>query len=144
MAAVILLAGDERVVTPTGRILIHEVAAGTRGQTRDMEIQLWHIQALEDRLYKIISENTGLSMKDVRTLCKADVFYGAEDSLRLGFIDIIAPGKPEKRAEPGTRAVPPELLPENLPSEYAKKRAEERAPKAKPAESTPAPAPTLQ
>lgn len=123
MAAILLIAGDEREATPESRILIHQVSAGTMGKTDDMEHDINHVNTLQDDLYEIISENTGLSMDDIRRIAGSDVFYDGEESVRLGFIDRLVDSKKGRDIEPGSRQVPDSLYPENRVQEYYKRRA---------------------
>lgn len=122
MGAIILIAGDSREATPESRVLIHQVSAGTGGKTYDMEQDLNHINTLQDDLYEIIAENTGLSMQDVRRISMSDVFYDAEESLRLGFIDKLTDTKPGRDIKAGSRDVPEHLYPENRVRDYYLKR----------------------
>lgn len=118
MAAVILIAGDERSATPESRVMIHQVAAGASGQVDRMEHTLNHVNGLQDDLFDIISRNTGLSMTDVRRLASQDVFYDGEESIRLGFIDRLAEGKEGRDLRPGSRDVPEAYYPENRVRDY--------------------------
>ena len=120
MAAILLIAGDVREATPESRIMIHQVSAGTFGQTNDMEQSLNHVNTLQDDLYEIVSKNSGLSMEDVRRIANSDVFYDANEALRLGFIDTLTEGKPQRDVTPGSRTVPENLYPENRVRQYYK------------------------
>jgi|GEM_PF-2124682 len=111
MAAVLLIAGDTREATSTCRILIHEVSSGARGKSTDMKADLRHTLDLQEDLYEIIAVSTGLSLKDIRKLCERDIFYSAEDSVRLGFIDKISTEKPAPKVAANSRKVPKELYP---------------------------------
>ena len=118
MAAIILISGDKREATPESRVLIHQVSSRNSGKVYDMEQSLNHTRTLQDDLYQIISENTGLSLKDVTRIAKSDVFYDGEESLRLGFIDVLTHGKEGRDLQPGSRTVPENLYPENRVQAY--------------------------
>lgn len=118
MAAVILISGDEREATPQSRVMIHQVSAGTSGKVDDMEHGLNHVNNLQDDLFEIIAQNSGLKMEDVRRLAAKDIFFDGDESLRLGFIDKVIEGKPGRDIKPGSRDVPEEYYPENRVRSY--------------------------
>jgi len=114
MAAVLMVAGEERLAMPSCRIMIHEAAAGARGKTSDMAYALHHVKGLEDYLFEIIAKHSELDIEDVKLIGSFEVFYQPDQAVRLGFVDRIA----EARHGPDETAVakraPKNLLPENL------------------------------
>lgn len=114
MAAVLMVAGKERLAMPSCRIMIHEAAAGARGKTSDMAYALHHVKGLEDHLFEIIAKHSELDIEDVRLIGSFEVFYHADQAVRLGFIDRIAEALhgPDETAKP--KRAPKDLLPENL------------------------------
>lgn len=118
MAAFILVACDYREIMPNTSVLIHEIRSGARGQASSMETSLVDTLEIQDELFKMVVDNTGLSYEDVRRICRDDVWYNAEEALTLGFVDNIIEGKPSRALEPGSRAVPENLFPENRARDY--------------------------
>ena len=114
MAAVLMIAGTERLAMPSCRIMIHEAAAGARGKTSDMAYALYHVKGLEDSLFEIIAKHARLDIEDVRLIGSFEVFYKPDQAVRLGFVDRIAETRhgPDETAEP--KRAPKNLLPENL------------------------------
>jgi ATP-dependent Clp protease protease subunit len=114
MAAVLMVAGEERLAMPSCRIMIHEAAAGARGKTSDMAYALYHVKGLEDSLFEIIARHARLDIEDVRLIGSFEVFYKPDQAVRLGFVDRIAETRhgPDETAEP--KRAPKNLLPENL------------------------------
>lgn len=114
MAAVLLVAGDHRTATPACHWMIHEVGGGVRmqGQTTDFIKLADYITHMENILLEIVSENTGLSMSDVRKLGEYETFYNSEEILRLGVVDEVISDKP-RDVPRGSRALPEDLLPIN-------------------------------
>jgi ATP-dependent Clp protease, protease subunit len=114
MAAVLMVAGKERLAMPSCRIMIHEAAAGARGKTSDMAYALYHVKGLEDDLFEIIAKHSELDIEDVRLIGSFEVFYQPDQAVRLGFVDQVAEARhgPNEMAEP--KRAPKNLLPENL------------------------------
>jgi ATP-dependent Clp protease protease subunit len=114
MAAVLMVAGEERLAMPSCRIMIHEAAAGARGKTSDMAYALYHVKGLEDYLFEIIAKHSELDIEDVRLIGSFEVFYQPDQAVQLGFVDRIAETRhgPDETAEP--KRAPKNLLPENL------------------------------
>jgi ATP-dependent Clp protease, protease subunit len=114
MAAVLMIAGTERLAMPSCRIMIHEAAAGARGKTSDIAYALYHVKGLEDSLFEIIAKHARLDIEDVRLIGSFEVFYKPDQAVRLGFVDRIAQTRhgPDETAEP--KRAPKNLLPESL------------------------------
>lgn len=111
MAAVLTIAGSKRIAEEGCHIMIHEVAGGARGKTSEIKIQLDHSESLQQTLYTIISEHSGLSISDIKRIASVDKYYNAEDSETLGFVDEVRKSKHAPDIAPGSRQVPPELFP---------------------------------
>jgi ATP-dependent Clp protease, protease subunit len=85
-AAMILCAGA------TGKLMIHQGSAGTRGAPRDMEIQLREVLSLTKRMAQIISHHSGQPLDRVERDIDRDFFMTAEEAKDYGLIDeIITP-----------------------------------------------------
>ena len=122
MAAILLIAGDVREVTPGSRVLIHQVSAGTGGKLDSMEKSIVDFNVTQDTLYRIISKNTGLSYADITRIGKSDVYYNAKESLTLGFVDAIVTSTKGRNFAPGSRSVPENLYPDNRVLDYYKNK----------------------
>ncbi len=94
-AAVLLSAGQKgkRFALPNSEVMIHQPLGGAQGQATDIEITARHILATRDRLNKILSENTGQSVKQIETDVERDYFMTAEEAKKYGLIDEIYKGK---------------------------------------------------
>jgi ATP-dependent Clp protease, protease subunit len=114
MAAVLTVAGKERLAMPSCRIMIHEAAAGASGKTSDMAYALYHVKGLEDYIFEIIARHSQLHIEDVKLIGSFEVFYNAGQAVRLGFVDRIAEARhgPDETAE--SKRAPKDLLPESL------------------------------
>ena len=95
MAAVILSSGakNKRSALENSRIMIHQPLGGVRGQATDIEIHTKEILYLKEKLNKILSKNTGQTVKKIETDTNRDNFMSAEMALKYGLIDKIVKNK---------------------------------------------------
>ena len=91
MASVLLSAGakGKRMALENSRIMIHQPLGGTSGQATDIEIYTKEILFLREKLNKILSENTGKSVKTIENDTNRDNFMSADRALEYGLIDQI-------------------------------------------------------
>ena len=67
--------------------MIHQPLGGVQGQATDIQIHAKEILDLKERLNKILSSNTGQSLKNISKDTDRDNFMSAEDALKYGLID---------------------------------------------------------
>ncbi len=90
-----LLAGGakgKRMALPNAEIMIHQPAIhgnGVKGQATDIKIMSDHIQRSRERLNRILSENTGRSVEEIRSDTERDNYMSAKEALEYGLIDKI-------------------------------------------------------
>ena len=91
MAAVLLSAGKKgkRSALENSRVMIHQPLGGVQGQATDIEIHTKEILYLKSKLNKILSNNTGNTVKTIEKDTNRDNFLAAEDALKYGLIDKI-------------------------------------------------------
>ena len=91
MAAVLLSCGTKgkRMILENARVMIHQPLGGTSGQATDIEIYTKEILFLREKLNKILSNNTGNSVKTIEKDTNRDNFMAAEVALKYGIIDQI-------------------------------------------------------
>ena len=91
MAAVLLSAGTKgkRSALENSRVMIHQPLGGVQGQATDIEIHTKEILYLRDKLNKILSKNTGNSVKTIEKDTNRDHFMSSEKALKYGIIDQI-------------------------------------------------------
>ncbi len=99
MASVLLSAGakGKRMALENSRIMIHQPLGGTSGQATDIEIYTKEILFLREKLNKILSENTGQSIKTIEKDTNRDNFMSAEIAEKYGLIDEIVSSKNRKK-----------------------------------------------
>ena len=91
MAALLLSSGakGKRSALTNSRVMIHQPLGGVQGQATDIEIHTKEILFLKEKLNKILSENTGKSVKTIENDTNRDNFMSADRALEYGLIDQI-------------------------------------------------------
>ena len=69
--------------------MIHQPLGGASGQASDIEIHTKEILYLRDKLNKILSDNTGQSIKQIEKDTNRDHFMSSKTALEYGLIDEI-------------------------------------------------------
>jgi ATP-dependent Clp protease protease subunit len=69
--------------------MIHQPLGGMQGQATDIEIHAKEILYLKEKLNKILSKNTGQTVKTIEKDTDRDNFLSAQDALEYGLIDEI-------------------------------------------------------
>ena len=91
MAALLLSSGakGKRSALTNSRVMIHQPLGGVQGQATDIEIHTKEILFLKEKLNKILSVNTGKSVKTIENDTNRDNFMSADRALEYGLIDQI-------------------------------------------------------
>ncbi|MAV89574.1 MAG: ATP-dependent Clp endopeptidase, proteolytic subunit ClpP [Candidatus Marinimicrobia bacterium] len=91
MAALLLSSGakGKRSALANSRVMIHQPLGGVQGQATDIEIHTREILFLKEKLNKILSNNTGKSVKTIENDTNRDNFMSADKALDYGLIDQI-------------------------------------------------------
>ena len=87
-----LLAGGakgKRSALPNSRIMIHQPMGGAQGQAVDIRIQADEILRMKNQLNKILSKNTGQSLKKIEMDTDRDNFMSANEAKKYGLIDSV-------------------------------------------------------
>ena len=91
MGSILLSGGTKgkRQALPHSKILIHQPLGGAKGQASDITIICEEINKYKKELYRILSENTGQSIKKIEKDADRDFYMTAEEALDYGIIDSI-------------------------------------------------------
>lgn len=91
MASFLLCSGakGKRFALPNSEIMIHQPLGGMQGQATDMKIHVDRILRIKEKLYKIMSNNTGQPYEKISQDCERDNFLSAEEAKLYGLIDDI-------------------------------------------------------
>lgn len=89
MASFIVSSGAKgrRYALPNAELMIHQVSGGAVGQESDIQIVAKHIEKTKQRLNKLLSKNTGKSIKQIIKDCDRDYYMSAEEAVNYGLID---------------------------------------------------------
>lgn len=89
MSAFLLAGGTKgkRYALPNAEIMIHQPMSGAKGQATDVKIAVDNILKTKEKLDRILSENTGKSIEDIRI--DRDNFMTALEAKEYGLIDYI-------------------------------------------------------
>ncbi|MFC6277813.1 ATP-dependent Clp protease proteolytic subunit [Streptococcus moroccensis] len=84
-------AKGKRFMLPNAEYLIHQPMGGTAAGTQqtDMAIAAERLLKTRKRLEKILSDNSGKSVKQIHKDAERDFWMDAEETLAYGFIDAI-------------------------------------------------------
>ena len=89
MGAFLLSCGTKgkRIALPNAEIMIHQPSGGFRGQATDIQIHAENILRTKNRLNKILSDNTGKTVEEIREASERDNFMTADEAKTFGLID---------------------------------------------------------
>lgn len=90
MAAVLLSGGTKgkRYITPNSEVMIHEVSSFSMGKIGEIKVDFEHANTLNERIIKILADNTGKSIEQIRQdIQLKDKWLCAEDGIKYGLVD---------------------------------------------------------
>ena len=89
MGAFLLSSGakGKRIALPNAEIMIHQPAAGTQGKVTDMEIDVERFLKIKERLNRMLAENTGKSVEEIKRDTERDHWFTAEEAKEYGLVD---------------------------------------------------------
>jgi ATP-dependent Clp protease protease subunit len=90
-AAIIQLASprERRIGLPNSHYLIHQPLSGIRGVATDIEIHARELDKLREKINRLISEETGVSVEQVEKDTDRDYWMSAEEAVKYGLISRI-------------------------------------------------------
>ncbi len=77
----------KRFALENSEVMIHQPLGGARGQASDIEITAKNILKTKDKLIKMLSVNTGQSIKQIEKDVDRDFFMSAEEAKKYGVVD---------------------------------------------------------
>jgi len=89
MGAFLLSSGTKgkRYALPNAEVMIHQPLGGMQGQATDIKIHADRILNIKAKLNKLLSEQTGQSLKTIEKDTERDNFMSAEQALAYGLVD---------------------------------------------------------
>lgn len=91
MAAVILACGEKgkRSMLQNSEVMIHQPLGGSEGQAADIAIVARHILKTKDKIYKLLSDMTGQTVKRIEHDADRNFWMDAEEAVKYGMADSI-------------------------------------------------------
>lgn len=98
MGAFLLSAGKKgkRFILPNADVMIHQPLGGAQGQATDIKIASDRIVNLRKRLNRILSKNTGQTLKKIEKDTERDNYLDAKEAVMYGIVDKIIVQKNSK------------------------------------------------
>jgi ATP-dependent Clp endopeptidase proteolytic subunit ClpP len=91
MGGILLQAGDERVITPSSILMIHEVSYGVGGSASRHRDTMDMGDIITARIIQVFSERSTLSAEEFKEMWdRRDWWLGADEALSYGFADRVA------------------------------------------------------
>ncbi|WP_297518892.1 ATP-dependent Clp endopeptidase proteolytic subunit ClpP [uncultured Clostridium sp.] len=89
MGSFLLSSGQKgkRFSLPNSEIMIHQPLGGFQGQATDIDIHARRILKIKDSLNKILSENTGKPLEQIKNDVERDYFMDAQEAADYGLVD---------------------------------------------------------
>jgi len=89
MAAIILAHGDERLILPNSKVMIHQplIQQMPGGSSDDIEILSTSLKNTKDQLNAILKKKTGKTAKEIDRATKHDTYFTAREALDFGLVD---------------------------------------------------------
>jgi ATP-dependent Clp protease protease subunit len=89
MGSILLANGTEekRFALPNSKIHIHQPLGGVKGQASDIAIEAEEIIKTRESLYKILSDRTGKTVKQIEKDADRDKYFTAKEAKEYGLID---------------------------------------------------------
>lgn len=89
MGAFLLAGGTKgkRLALPNSEIMIHQPSGGARGQETEIRIIAENILKTRNKLDKMLAENTGRSLEEIKRDTERDNYMSAQEALAYGLID---------------------------------------------------------
>ena len=88
MGAVLLQAGDRRVIGSNAFVMLHEVSNGASGKVSEIDDSVELSKRLQKRLLTILADRSTLTVQQIqRKGTRRDWWLDADEAVGLGFAD---------------------------------------------------------
>ncbi len=89
MGAFLLACGTKgkRIALPNSEVMIHQPLGGFQGQSSDVEIHARRLLKIKEDINKILSKQTGKTLKTIEKDTDRDNFMSAKEAMEYGLID---------------------------------------------------------
>lgn len=89
MGAFLLSSGakGKRYALPNAEVMIHQPLGGFQGQVTDIDIHAKRMLKIKDKMNKILSENTGKPLEEIKRDVERDYFLDGDEAAAYGLVD---------------------------------------------------------
>ena len=98
-ASYVALAGEERIISPGGMVMIHKAWTMTWGNADDIRKTAALLDQIDETLVATYAAKTGQTPDQLRDWIAAETWFTADDAIKYGFATSIS-GQDEKAPEP--------------------------------------------
>ena len=88
-AAVIAMAGDEVLMSPTSLLMVHNPSTFVWGEESDMQKGIEMLSEVKEAIINAFEAKTGLKRKQIGQMMDAETWFSANKAVELGFADEI-------------------------------------------------------
>jgi ATP-dependent Clp protease protease subunit len=89
MGAILMQAGDHRVMTPNAFMMVHEISGQNEGTIAEMKDTLAIVSRFQDKALSILTAKSNMSKRALQVVEEDRLVHGRCRRLWLGFIDAI-------------------------------------------------------
>lgn len=90
MGAILMQAGDERVMSPNAFMMVHEISGQNEGSLAEMKDTLAIVEKFQNKALDILTSKSNMSRRTLANKWKkTDWYMDADEALKHGFIDRI-------------------------------------------------------
>ena len=86
-AAVIAMAGDQVLMSPTAMLMIHNPSTFVWGEERDMKEGIEMLSEVKEAIINAFEAKTGLERKQIAEMMDVETWFSAGRAVELGFAD---------------------------------------------------------
>lgn len=86
-ATLMSVVADERYMTPSSYMLIHQLRSGYWGKYDELEEDMDNNKKFMEKIYEIYEENTHISRRELKKLLKRDEWWDLKTCLDYGLVD---------------------------------------------------------
>lgn len=103
MASAVAMAGDEIVIEPSARMMLHSPSGSVHGRSADLRLMANLLDRIETTMRAAYATRSGRPMSEVTAMMQAETWFSADEAVAAGFADRVG-GRKQTMAE-GLQAI---------------------------------------
>ena len=103
MASAVAMAGDEIVIEPSARMMLHSPSGSVHGRSGDLRSMASLLDRIEATMRSAYATRSGRPMSEISAMMQAETWLSADEAVAAGFADRVA-GRKQTTAE-GLQAI---------------------------------------